>query len=30
VYERVLDNVGGAARGKYGVDGDRASAAAER
>jgi hypothetical protein len=30
VYERMLDNVGGAARGKYGGDVDRNSAAGDR
>lgn len=29
-YERVVDRVGGAARGKYGGDVDRATAAVER
>ncbi|MGZ8378093.1 MAG: hypothetical protein ACXWZS_01875 [Gemmatirosa sp.] len=30
VYERMLDNVGGAARGKYGGDVDRSAASADR
>jgi hypothetical protein len=30
VYERALDNVGGAARGKYGGDADRTSAGVDR
>jgi hypothetical protein len=30
VYERMLDNVGGAARGKYGGDVDRSTAEADR
>ena len=30
VFERMLDNVGGAARGKYGGDIDKSTAAAER
>ena len=30
VYERALDNVGGAARGKYGGDADRATAGVDR
>lgn len=30
VYERALDNVGGAARGKYGGDADQQSAGLDR
>ena len=30
VYERVLDNVGGAARGKYGGDTDQKSVGVDR
>lgn len=30
VYERMLDNVGGAARGKYGGTADQSAAATER
>ena len=30
VYERMLDNVGGAARGKYGGDADRSTAGVDR
>ena len=30
IYERMLDNVGGAARGKYGGDTDRATAGVDK